>query len=215
MTEEDLTLEEALEKLRRRQKAAARPPAPVPPPPADQLKQKKPRTPRKSKTSAPTLQAAAEEIGISYRSLLNWKNRAGFPSPNRAGNYSIPDIKAFIEANRRNNHGGQLASTPPPEGDEERRQKIRKLRAEADSKELKVQEMRGLLINAREIAELHAREIEQFRSAVFRLLIELPPRLALLTDPATIEAELRTSFNSIFGSMAAEHDPLPDDDDRA
>lgn len=142
-----------------------------------------------------TLTAVATALGISYRTLLSWKARKGFPAAKKSG-YNVEAIAEFIAANRRDN-----SFATQEEGDEERRQKIRKLKADADLRELKVQEMRGLLINAREIAERHARDIEVFRRNIFRLLVELPPRLANLTDPSTIEEELRSSFNSIFGEM--------------
>lgn len=169
-----------------------------------QREQEEPETEKGAKTRkrAKTLTALADAVGLSYRTLLDWKRKDGFPKPTKTG-YDVEGVRVFIAANRKNNHGGKLGEEPASSvADEERTQKIRKLKAEADLRELKVQEMRGVLVNAREIAEAHTKEIEIFRRNIFRLLVELPPRLANITDPSIIEEELRTAINDIFGEMA-------------
>ncbi len=134
------------------------------------------RTVRKSRA------AICREYGITAPTLAQWEVEG----------VNIHDPTAMSERAARKHGGG---------GSEMHAARLRKLKAEARSAELKAQEMEGRLIDIAECEACFVRVGTVTKSLLIRLQADLPPMLEGQT-PSRMQAIIAEAVNSILMQMS-------------
>ena len=125
-----------------------------------------------TKTYAESVVELSEILGVSRRTIGNWRKMKGSPKATANGKHNIAKWRKFISKN-----GLKETDTPEDEA-----LKSRKLLAEVRQAELKLKTMEGMYVSIEKVREVWTIHIGQVRSILeSRFLNELPPILTTLT----------------------------------
>lgn len=149
-----------------------------------------------SKTYAESIVELAEILGVSRRTIGNWRKIKGSPKPTANGKHNISKWRQFIKKN-----GLKEADTP-----EDELLKSRKLLAEVKQAEIKLKVMEGTYVPIEKVREVWTMHIGQIRNILeSRFLNELPPILTTL-DAIQIREKMQEVLDETYSalSVAAE-----------
>ncbi len=156
-------------------------------------------TPPKRHSKCASLREAARRCGMSSKTLQGWKD-AGLISQDADGKWDTAVIKDVAE-NR------LLEIEMLRDGGEEKSPAIERLRsARASQEELRLAQMRGELISAKEVQEELVARINSVRRVMQEIPKRLAPRLVGIPDPWEIEEKLREEFERVCNAFAAGED---------
>ena len=149
-----------------------------------------------SKTYAESVVELAGILGVSRRTIGNWRKIKGSPKPTANGKHNISKWRQFIKKN-----GLKEADTP-----EDEVLKSRKLLAEVKQAEIKLKVMEGTYVPIEKVREVWTMHIGQIRNILeSRFLNELPPILTTL-DAIQIREKMQDGLDETYSalSVAAE-----------
>ena len=160
-----------------------------------------------SKTYAESVVELAEILGVSRRTIGNWRKIKGSPKPTANGKHNISKWRQFIKKNG-------LKEADTPEGEV---LKSRKLLAEVKQAEIKLKVMEGTYVPIEKVREVWTMHIGQIRNILeSRFLNELPPILTTL-DAIQIREKMQEVLDETYSalSVAAESIKEPVDIDES
>jgi hypothetical protein len=132
----------------------------------------------------------AKILGVTRRTLQNWRKRKDAPKPMANG---FHDVQAWREFMARNDLHGESAVS-----DEETSLRARKLLAEVEEKELRVAVKKGEYVALSEVRETWTKLISRAKDLLRnKFEMELPPILSGL-DATGIQAECRRAIDEVL-----------------
>lgn len=147
-------------------------------------------------TTADNYVELAVALNVSRQSLYKWAKRKGAPKPRSNGKHSI---NAWLEFMSRNNLKAEGFDDDTPESECLRG---RKLKAEVELAELKVETARGKYIDIERVKSVWTSHISQARKTLENhLLNELPPVLAAMDDAVEIRAYLQNVIDDTYSVL--------------
>jgi transposase-like protein len=155
---------------------------------AKPLKTKRPPAPPAAKP--PNISELSRQLGVSRESLRKWRSEG----------VNLTDSKQLDERMARMNGGpasGDMATA-----------RLRKLTAEAQLKEMELEQLRGTLVSLADIETTFAHVGASVRAALMRLITDLPQELEGLT-PARSQEIIRDHVYKIMAQLYEGHDLLP------
>ncbi len=145
-----------------------------------------------SKTYADSIVELADILGVSRRTIGNWRKMKGAPKVSSNGKHNIAKWQTFIKKN-----GLKEADTP-----EEEELKSRKLLAEVKQAELKLKVMEGTYVSIEKVREVWMSHIGQVRNILeSRFLNELPPILTTL-DAIQIREKMQEVLDETYTAIS-------------
>ena len=132
----------------------------------------------------------AKALGVTRRTLQNWRKRKDAPQPAANG---FHDVQAWREFMQRNDLHGEPAAS-----DEETALRARKLLAEVEEKELRLAVKKGEYVALSEVRETWTKLISRAKDLLRnKFEMELPPILSGL-DATGIQAECRRAIDEVL-----------------
>ena len=154
-----------------------------------------------SKPYADTVVELAERLGITRRTITNWRKRKDAPKPLSNGKHDISQWREFMRRNGINDK----TETP-----EESVLKARKLLAEVEQAELKLAVMKGSYVGIEKVREVWMSHIGQVRNILeSRFLIELPPVISAM-DAIQIREKLQEVLDEAYHALHVAASSLKD-----
>ncbi len=149
-----------------------------------------------ARTVAENYVELAKILGVTRRTLQNWRKRKDAPKPAANG---FHDVAAWREFMARNDlHGEQAAS------DEETRLRARKLWAEVQERELRVAVKKREYVPFEEVRETWTKQAAKAKDMLRnKFEMELPPILSGL-DAVAIQAECRKAIDEVLTIMSTD-----------
>lgn len=144
--------------------------------------------PSEDQTYVGSLVELAEALGVTRMTVDRWRKKKGAPKPAPNGKHNVVKWREFVRAN----------DLKTPEIPEEEALKLRKLHAEVQQAELKVEVAKRGYISIEEIRETWTRHIGDVRRVLeSRLLNELPPLLQSL-NAIEIREKLQDVLDEVY-----------------
>ena len=158
-----------------------------------------------STVHASTIVELADLLGVSRRTIANWRRMEGAPRPASNGSHPVAEWRAFIRTRG-------LKSTDEVVGNVEAL-KARKLLAEVEEREFRVAVKKGEFVSLAEVERTwSARAAQAVGVMRSKFEQELPPILSGL-DATGIQAELARVVDEVVGIIQAvtdaDDDPHP------
>lgn len=150
------------------------------------------------KTYADSVVELAEILGVSRRTIGNWRKIKGSPKPTSNGRHNISKWRQFIKKNG-------LKEFDSPEDEE---LKTRKLLAEVKQAEIKLKVMEGTYVPIEKVREVWLTHIGQVRNILeSRFLNELPPILTTL-DAIQIREKMQEVLDETYSALSVAADSI-------
>jgi phage terminase Nu1 subunit (DNA packaging protein) len=149
--------------------------------------------PGSQQTVAENYVELARLLGVSRRTLQNWRKRKDAPLPAANG---FHEVAAWREFMRRHDLRGDVAVS-----DEETALRARKLLAEVEERELRLAVKKGDFVSIGEVRETWTRLVGQAKDLLRnKFENELPPILSGL-DATAIQEECRRAIDEVLGVL--------------
>ena len=146
-----------------------------------------------ARTVAENYVELARILGVTRRSLQNWRKRKDAPKPAANG---FHDVQAWREFMRKNGLEGELVAS-----DEETRLRARKLLAEVEERELRVAVKKREYVAFSEVRETWTKLVSRAKDLLRnKFEMELPPILSGL-DATAIQEECRRAFDDVLSVL--------------
>lgn len=156
------------------------------------------RTPRKQSPYANSVVELADILGVSRRTIGNWRKIKGSPKASPNGKHNIATWRKFISKN----------GLKEPETPEEEELKSRKLLAEVRQAELKLKVMEATYVPIEKVREVWMSHIGQVRNILeSRFLNELPPILTTL-DAIQIREKMQEVLDETYSAISVAADSI-------
>lgn len=151
-----------------------------------------------SKSYADSVVELADILGVTRRTIGNWRKIKGSPKASPNGKHNISKWRIFIKKN-----GLKEADSP-----EDEELKSRKLLAEVRQAELKLKVMEGTYVPIERVREVWTTHIGQVRSILeSRFLNELPPILTTL-DAIQIREKMQEVLDETYKAISVASDSI-------
>ena len=151
-----------------------------------------------TKTYADSVVELADILGVTRRTIGNWRKIKGSPKASPNGKHNIAKWREFV---RKNN----LKEADSPEDEE---LKTRKLLAEVRQAEIKLKVMEGTYVHIEKVREVWTTHIGQVRQILeSRFLNELPPILTTL-DAVQIREKMQEVLDESYKALSVAADSI-------
>ena len=135
----------------------------------------------------------ARILGVTRRTIQNWRKRSGAPKPAANG---FHDVAAWREFMTRHDLKGDA-----PAADEETALRARKLLAEVEERELRLAVKKGDYVSIEEVRQTWTRLVGRAKELLRnKFENELPPILSGL-DATAIQEECRRAIDEVLGVL--------------
>ena len=135
----------------------------------------------------------AKVLGVTRRTLQNWRKRADAPAPAANG---FHDVSAWREFMHRHDLKGDAVAT-----DDETALRARKLLAEVEERELRLAVKKGDYVSIEEVRQTWTRLVGRAKELLRnKFENELPPILSGL-DATAIQEESRRAIDEVLGVL--------------